>query len=221
MAKKQTQFLKKVTKSKALEALHDIEARVAEGKIDEAFDLLRNEYKIGPDTSYGTRNRTFLFLLREMYEWAVAKKIDVDNALLFIKKFIDSGANVNHQETFGLTTLHLAAYHCDSGMCRLLLQNGAKTDITSLPGKTPLDEAIEGFLRSFHLGEDECISVLILAGADPERPSEETCYYRSAKDRVICDSMAKNPENPEEDPLWKVFFNALDQVKARQSPCGR
>lgn len=218
MGKKTVQFLKKVSKGKALDALEDIETRVIEGKIGEAFDLLRNEYRIGPDTIYGSRNRTFLFMLRELYLSMIRRELDVDNALLFSQKFIESGVNVNHQDIDGVTLLHLAAYDCYSKLCRLLLDNGAKTDIEAHYGKTPLEEAINGFAQApFIRHYDESISVLLLAGADPDRPSEEPREYRSPRDAVVRISKLQNPESPEECPIWKVFFNALDQFKERNN----
>lgn len=219
MAKKKTAtILKNASKAKALEALHEVEELIDLGEPEEAFDMLRNEYRIGPETHFGTHGRTFLFMMRELFQWTEDKSKETEeNALVFIKKFIESAADVNHQDKFGATLLHLAAWECYSEICRLLLDKGARTDIVDEVGHTALDEAIDGYYKFYATRKDECVSVLLLGGADPERPFEGNDDYRTPLERVYVNSLVSNPTAPENNRLRKIFFGALDQVKSRRA----
>ncbi|MBV0899564.1 MAG: ankyrin repeat domain-containing protein [Wolbachia endosymbiont of Fragariocoptes setiger] len=76
--------------------------------------------------------------------------IESEFAELLIKK----GANVNYQDSYGHTPLHVAAYNGDLDKCKLLLKHGAILESASNVGRTPLIEAVSG-------GKIETIKYLI------------------------------------------------------------
>ncbi len=219
MAKKRSNtFLKKIPTGKALEASHKIAEVVSQGKYDEALELLQNEYQIGPDTKYGTRDRIFLFLLRDTFlDWvehfggAKAR----ENGLIFLQKYIESGVDANYQDSYGLTLLHLVAYDGMPELCRILVDNGARMDIESNLGHVPLEEAMNYCGGNPTRNHDECVSFFLLAGSDPNRPSGVPYGSRSPLDCVLNGVKRSEPENPEDDILWKAFFRAYDKVKER------
>merc|ERR1711879_1049578 len=52
-------------------------------------------------------------------------------------------ANPNIQDQYGRTALHYAGHAGDKDCSKVLLDNGAKKDISDVEGKTPLDLAKE------------------------------------------------------------------------------
>ncbi len=84
----------------------------------------------------GTRNPFFTRVIER----------DVKEAL----KCITNGAEVNQSEPLSGTALHIATEHLDLEMVRMLLENGAKTDVTEIKNHTtPLHYAA----RSDHYNE--------------------------------------------------------------------
>ncbi len=219
MAKKSANaFLKKIPTGKALEALHKITKVVGQGKYDEALELLQNEYQIGPDTKYGTRDRIFLFLLRDTFLEGVehfggAKARE--NGLIFLQKYIESGVDVNYQDSYGYTLLHLAAYDGLPELCRVLVDCGARMDIEDNFGTIPLEEAMNQCEDNYDRNYGKCVSIFLLAGSDPNRPSGVPEGFRSPLDFVLNGVKRSEPEDPEDDILWKAFFRAYDKVKER------
>lgn len=62
--------------------------------------------------------------------------------IIFIKYLWELGCNVNAQNVFGITPLHLAAGHLNSCITNFLLQHGAIYNICNNDNKTPMDIAL-------------------------------------------------------------------------------
>ena len=96
---------------------------------------------------------------------------DVNTALLdaskngyieIVKRLLENGADVNHQDGYGLTALMYASKNGHIEVVRLLLENGAKVDIQSTRGRTALMYASWGG----HIGHIEIVRALLAAGAN-------------------------------------------------------
>ena len=59
----------------------------------------------------------------------------------YLQELIEKGANVNAQDKKGYTALHWAAYWNDEKMTKMLLEAGAKTNLKSDLGQTPVESA--------------------------------------------------------------------------------
>lgn len=218
-------FLKKVTLTVMNDALQDVRPLVSAGNFDDAFELLREKYRIGPQTQY-TRGRTLLFLLGEYWQETVEfRPANKPNVFEFIKRFIESGADVNVQDKYGMTPLQLAAYRLLPEFCQLLLDCGAKVDLANNNDKTALDEAIFGYnyapyaRDSYNERRAEIFAVLLRAGADPYRVYTKNVHIRfdgapiaTPADAVITKSEGQLRENPEEHPMRRVFFKTLAEM---------
>ena len=78
-----------------------------------------------------------------------------------VKKYLDSGADVNAPGLIGSTPLHFAARAGHLEVARLLLDSGAEINIRSDPGVTPLHAAAHG-------NHDAMAELLIRRGADKD-----------------------------------------------------
>lgn len=65
-----------------------------------------------------------------------------EGRILYAKKLIELGANINIAMSFGDTPLHLAATKGDAEMANLLLENGADINLKTKDGTTPIMIAI-------------------------------------------------------------------------------
>lgn len=66
----------------------------------------------------------------------------LDREGIAAKLLLEAGANPNTKDVGGWTPMHLAAYNAyQTNACAILLQHGARLDITNRAGKTPLDLA--------------------------------------------------------------------------------
>jgi ankyrin repeat protein len=79
--------------------------------------------------------------------------------------YLDSGADINHRDTFGCTALHTAvsnaAYNStEIEVIECLLEHGAVVDAQDDDGKTSLQCAVED-------SDDRIVRILLAYGADP------------------------------------------------------
>jgi hypothetical protein len=92
-------------------------------------------------------------------ERALARAIEAGD-LTAVRAAIADGADVDHENGFGSTPMHSAAWHGDVAIARLLLDYGAKADVAdTLSGETPLHSAARG-------DRPDMIRLLLEAGAD-------------------------------------------------------
>ncbi|KKS68374.1 MAG: hypothetical protein UV38_C0002G0243 [candidate division TM6 bacterium GW2011_GWE2_42_60] len=80
------------------------------------------------------------------------------NIIAFTQELLTRGSNVNQQNVYGETPLHLAAGIGNPAIARLLLQYGASLDSKAMDGRTALDYALAE-------GKGDAAQLLILWGA--------------------------------------------------------
>lgn len=80
-----------------------------------------------------------------------------------IKELLSDGIAPNLADRKGWTALHFAAQNNDAETADLLLKNGASPENRDHFGNTPLFRAVFSYR-----GYDDCISVLLKAGANPD-----------------------------------------------------
>jgi ankyrin repeat protein len=81
---------------------------------------------------------------------------------------LDRGADVNYQDDFGLSPLHVAASTQDSNCVSLLLKRGAKVNVRDKAGRTPLHYAVGARRLPWEPkdGDIEAAKLLLDHGAD-------------------------------------------------------
>ncbi|XP_013403524.1 inversin-like [Lingula anatina] len=77
-----------------------------------------------------------------------------------VKLFLDSGAKVNAEDSFGRTPLYWAALNGHEDIVKLLLERGAVPNITDENGSAPLH-------RAAYKGHEDIVKLLLEHGADP------------------------------------------------------
>ena len=82
-----------------------------------------------------------------------------------VRAFLDSGAEVNHQDHKGKTALHRAAKAGFLKTIPVLLKHGADLEIKDKRGETPLFDAVRSTIRNFDK-QKETVRMLIAAGAN-------------------------------------------------------
>ena len=70
-----------------------------------------------------------------------------------LQALIQQGVDFNQANIFGVTPLHLAAYHNDAEACRILMRAGARLTMLNRLGQTPLALAKEK-------GSAECLHAM-------------------------------------------------------------
>ena len=94
------------------------------------------------------------------------------------KLLLESGADVNASDRFGITTLHIAADGTgNEDKIQLLLRYGAEVDALTREGKTPLQITAQNAYWCLHYKErlgnipylEKQARILLAAGADPHR----------------------------------------------------
>ena len=166
--------------------------------------LLADKYRIGPNTK-NPKGRNPLFLVLEYYyhNQEKGKKI-----FKFIETLIKAGADPNCQDKYQLTLLHFAVLYGSPELCQLLLNNGANPNILSEEDSTPLDYSIEYYENE---NFPECLSILLLGGADPFLPHDDELY--NFENFLVERSEEEMPEHPEEERLRKAYYRAMEQLR--------
>ncbi|WP_298330468.1 ankyrin repeat domain-containing protein [Asticcacaulis sp.] len=82
--------------------------------------------------------------------------------------------DVNHSDRSGWTALHFSAQNNDRVIAQMLIDAGACIDLRDLHGNTALFRAVFAYRNG-----DECISILLEAGADPDILNEHGVSPRS------------------------------------------
>jgi len=82
-----------------------------------------------------------------------------DIAALLIKR----GANVDHQDALGYSSLHYAVQAGNTDLVALLIQSGAVVNCTDKQGNSPLWRSVMAFA-----GDHSIIHALVKANADPD-----------------------------------------------------
>lgn len=103
-----------------------------------------------------------------------------------MQRLLEHGADVNAQDEWGTSSLHLGAAKGHAAAVRLLLQHGAEVDACDSPGRTPL-AAVSLWGAYTHManpsilafpsphsaqGAYECAAALVAAGADVNAQDE-------------------------------------------------
>ena len=197
-------FLDKVKLKDMIAGLHEAYELVDREDYDGAIALLADKYRIGPNTK-NPKGRNPLFLVLEYYDWNQKKGKKI---FKFIESLIRSGADPNCQDKYQLTLLHFATLRRSPELCQLLLNNGANPNVLSEGDLTPLDYSIEYYVND---NFPECLSVLLLGGADPCLPHSRQTY--NFEKQLVEHSERENPEHPEEDRLRKAYRRSMDQLK--------
>ena len=91
----------------------------------------------------------------------------IDLELETVIKLLNSGVDVNPQDSDGWTALHFACQNYDIEICQLLIDNKASIDIKDSEGSTPF------FRATFECRDEsgESIKFLIKNGANPNEPN--------------------------------------------------
>jgi ankyrin repeat protein len=82
----------------------------------------------------------------------------------FVKKMVQQGADLNHQDAAGLSSLHAAAQNGRIEVAEILLQHGANINIKDEHGNIPLWTA----LFSYADDKEKMVKLLLKKGADPD-----------------------------------------------------
>ena len=72
---------------------------------------------------------------------ALMKAAD-ENQTDVVRYLLNNGANVNKQNSWGMTALHFAFNSNSTDAMRILLQHGARKDIKNGAGRKPMDPKI-------------------------------------------------------------------------------
>lgn len=83
-----------------------------------------------------------------------------NNKELLLQEISDGNINAKEPDS-GMSALHYCAQNYNIEFAKILLENGAETDITDAYGNTPLFKAVY-----FSEGRTEMINLLIESGAD-------------------------------------------------------
>ena len=78
----------------------------------------------------------------------------------WIKDLLEKGANVNINNEFGMTPLHLAVWLRNADVSEILISYGADVNARDMGGFTPLHYAV-------HQHDAELVRLLLNSGADP------------------------------------------------------
>jgi uncharacterized protein len=115
--------------------------------------VLRLLIEAGANPNVSTRNRTTALMaliggLGRAYGADLSvSPAEEKNALAVAALCLDLGADVNAANEAGQTALHAAAAIGANGVVRFLVERGARLDVRTKQGRTPLDEALRGVLN--------------------------------------------------------------------------
>lgn len=126
----------------------------------------------------------------------LSHKAVLTEKIIFIKYLWELGCDVNIQDLFGITPLHLAAGHLDPSMTNFLLQHGAIYNVRTNDNKTPMEislsagsyinykmlSGIDFLFKSNSLNSDmNGIIKLYTAYADAHDPANPMLYMIGTK----------------------------------------
>jgi hypothetical protein len=83
-----------------------------------------------------------------------------------LESLISGGANVNEQDDYGWTSLHLAAAYGHTNVVKALLRNGADPNLTNAQGRNAL-------MYAAAFGYSEIVKGLVTAGTDVNATSKD------------------------------------------------
>lgn len=110
---------------------------------------------------------------------------------LYVKFFVDQGANVNLQDKMGFTVLKLAACNKDQlATVKYLLKKGADVNLKDEYGNTALHNAV------FYSGNIDTVKALVRAGADTNLSNEngETPFQQVFRFTTIVPDLERKQE---------------------------
>ena len=233
-------YLKRVQ----LKVFHDCMDQIAPfiegGDYDRALETM-DEFRIDPNTM-NPRGRTFAFLLIERQSvhglaTITAKETEEKRRRYFefSKRFIDRGAELDHQDRYGLTLLNWAVWKACGSLCVFLLDRGASPNIPDCSNLPPL-----GYSMPCHARWNDSemvlqaapviVPALLRAGADPyfAYPTYEEVQNNSwlswalngKRDNVFCANFMEDvlihsrskSLQPERLAVYKLFFDTCKEL---------
>ena len=131
-----------------------------------------------------------------------------------VKILLDSGANVNASNGWGITPLMKAAANpkCSVQLTKLLIKEGADATITNRLGQSALHFAVcsDG---------EECVTVLVAAGADVNKgdsnnktPLMEACAVGSKKCASVLIQEGANVNTVDSNNMTALLYSVTDQT---------
>ena len=103
--------------------------------------------------------------------------IDGDDELA--TTLLGQGADPDEVDNSGWCALHFAALNCSKKSVEILIDSGANLDLRDQNGNTPLWRATMSYR-----GEDEVISTLLQAGANPDADNNNGISPRSLANTI-------------------------------------
>lgn len=103
----------------------------------------------------------------------------IDRDLNAVRELLKKQCDPDHRDRSGWSPLHFAAQNNDAETACILLEYGASLSSIDKYGNTPLSRAVFSYE-----GGDECISVLLKAGADPDRVNNHGISPRSLAETI-------------------------------------
>ena len=137
------------------------------------------------------------------------------NHSLIVKILLDSGANVNASNDWGITPLMKAAANpkCSVQLIKLLIKQGADTTITNRLGQFALHFAVSS-------DSEECVKVLVAAGDDVNKgdsnnktPLMEACAIDSKKCASVLIQEGADVNRVDNNHMTALLYSATKQNK--------
>jgi len=104
----------------------------------------------------------------------------IDNQAEDVARLLGSGADINHQDKLGFSSLHYAAQNSSNRILALLLNAAPNVNCQDKYGNTPLSKAVFAFQ-----GDNSTIQLLVKSGADPDIEN-----FHSVSPRDLANKMA-------------------------------
>jgi ankyrin repeat protein len=123
----------------------------------------------------GIRNHLGRTVLHMMTDCGPDARYDEAN-ILVAKKIIERGVDINSQDKFGKSALHIAAAKCSDVLIKLLVEEGTNLKLRDQEGMTAFHVAAKN-------SRSEAVAILLLDGALDEAPSSLPPTLPLSKDR--------------------------------------